>query len=81
LRESALQRVPDSHEAALVVHRGIPGWLDFARHLSEGGSPPDPARADAPAHPERTSPAILSSHRELVAVLASVVRHCLEANS
>lgn len=81
LRERVLlQRAPDSHEVALVVHRGIPGWLDFARRLSEDGSPPDRARADAPAHPERTSPDTLSSHRELVAVLASVVRHCLEVN-
>ncbi len=81
LRENVLlRRAPDSHEAALVVHRGIPGWLDFARRLSAGGSPPDHTHADTPAPPERPSPATLSSHRELVAVLASVVRHCLEAD-
>ena len=81
LRAGVLLRgSPDSHEAALVVHRGIPGWLDFARRLGEGRSPPDPPRADAPAGPERTPPAALPCHRELVPVLASVVRHCLEAN-
>ena len=75
-----LRGSPDSHEAALVAHRGIPGWIDFARHLAEGRPPPDPPRPDAPAGPDRPPPAVLPCQRELVRVLASVIRHCLEAN-
>ena len=69
----------DSHEAALIVHRGIPGWADFARRLGEGRSPPDPPRTDAAARSQGASAALLSCRRELVTVLASVVLHCLEA--
>jgi hypothetical protein len=77
-----LRGSPDSHEAALVAHRGIPGWIDFARHLhlAEGRPPPDPLRPDAAARPEHSPPVVLPCQRELVRVLASVIRHCLEAN-
>lgn len=81
LRAGVLLRgSPDSHEAALVAHRGIPGWIDFARHLAADRSSLDPLRPDAPAGPDRPPPVVLICQRELVRVLASVIRHCLEAN-
>jgi len=80
LRSAVLLRgAPDSHEAALLVHRGIAGWVDFARRLGGGRSPPDPPRTDASACPPGAPAALLPSRRELVTVLASVVLHCLEA--
>ena len=79
LRAAVLLRgAPDSHEAALIVHHGIPGWVDFVRHLGGGRSPPDPPHADAAACPPGAPAAPLPSRRELVTVLASVVLHCLE---
>ena len=75
-----LRGSPDSHEAALVAHRGLPGWIDFARHLADGRPPPNPSRPDATAGPERPPPVAPACRRELVRVLASVIRHCLEDN-
>jgi hypothetical protein len=73
-----LRGSPDSHEAALIVHRGIPGWVDCARRFGEGRSPLDPPRTDA-ATPSQGAPAgLLPCRQELVTVLASVVLHCLE---
>ncbi|HKB42470.1 MAG TPA: hypothetical protein VKD72_38945 [Gemmataceae bacterium] len=63
----------------MIVHRGIPGWVDFVRRLGDSHSPPDPPRTDAAACPRGAPAALLPSRRELVSVLASVVLHCLEA--
>ncbi len=76
-----LRGSPDSHEAALIVHRGIPGWVDFARHFGEGRSPPDPPRTYAATCSQGAPAALLPCRRELVTVLASVVLHCLETTS
>ena len=79
LRSAVLLRgAPDSHEAALIVHRGIPGWVDFARRFGEGRSPPGSPRTDAAACRPGAPPVLLPSRRQLVTVLASVVAHCLE---
>jgi hypothetical protein len=68
---------PDSHEAALIVHRGIPGWVDFAYRFVGDRSPPDPSILEA-ACPVRTPAVPLTCQRDLVTVLASVILHCLE---
>src|SRR5262249_49161786 len=50
LRAAVLLRgSADSHEAALIAHSGIPGWVDFTRRFGEGRPPP---------HPPRTPPAL-----------------------
>lgn len=74
-----LRGTADSHEAALIVHRGIPGWVDFARRLGGGRPPLDPPCTDAAARLQGAPAALLPSRRQLVSVLASVVLHCLEA--
>ena len=80
LRSAVLLRgAPDSHEAALIVHRGIPGWVDYARRLGDGRPPLGPPRTDAAARPQGAPAALRPSRRQLVSVLASVVLHCLEA--
>ena len=73
-----LRGAADSHEAALIVHRGLPGWMDFARRFGEGPSPPDPPRTDAARCSQGVPADLLPCRRELVTVLASVVLHCLE---
>jgi hypothetical protein len=75
-----LRGSPDSHEAALVVHRGLPGWMDFARRLGEHLPLPHAPHTDASADPERAPAVALPGQRELVTLLASVVLQCLEAN-
>ena len=76
-----LRSSTDSHEAALMVHRGIPGWVDFARRFGESRSSPDPSHTDAAACSQRAPAVLLPCRRELVTVLASVVAHCLETPS
>lgn len=79
LRSSVLRDLPDSYEAAVVVHRGLPGWVDFTRRLGVGHAPPEQPHADATTDGDRRPAVALPCRRELVKVLASVVLHCLES--
>jgi len=70
---------PNSHEAGLVVHGGVPAWVEFVRRFGAAHAAPEPSRPRATSS-EPSSGVAFPCQRELVTVLAAVVRHCLEAN-